>query len=242
MTLMKWTACLLFVLLAGCYESNGITLSDAGDAGSEDPVDARDPRWDTLVDPADAPADTTPDTRPDVGVDPDAPCTYPTGPYRYTTIGDTVAPASWPASIKAEGESLLLDHADFEVLYCDPEVESIVIFLATVSDPMCPGRIREMVSLESNFDTCGTKFIWILAWDGGTLPTPAMAESYYTSNGVDFGWFTDDEDNTWDPYIFHNNPFGSGVPWLGIIDADTMQVYATAPDDLLEVIRELAMD
>jgi hypothetical protein len=99
-----------------------------------------------------------------------------------------------------------------------------------------------MVSNKSSFDTYGTKFIWILAWDGGTMPTPSMAQSFYTGHGVDFGWFTDDEDNSWEPYIFHNNPFGSGVPWLGVIDADDMTVHSTNPSDVVSVVSALATD
>jgi hypothetical protein len=98
------------------------------------------------------------------------------------------------------------------------------------------------VASKSSLDTYGAKVIWIMAWDGGTMPTPAMAESYYTGNGVDFGWFTDDEDNTWEPYIFHNNPFSSGVPWVGVIDADTMQVHSSNPSNVVSVVQTLAAD
>lgn len=240
---MKWLAVLSFLLLAGCHESTGLTLEDAGDVDTVDPLpDPRDVGWDPDVGVPDIPAEPPPEVRPEVEDDPDAPCTYPPGPYRYTRIGDTVGPASWPTSIRASEETYPLEHADFEVLYCDPDVESIVIFLATLSDSMCPARIREMVSMRDDLDIHKVKFIWILAWDGGPMTTPAMAEEYYSGHGVTFGWFTDDEDNTWEPYIFHNNPFGSGVPWLGVIDAETMQVFENNPHDVLDVVRELARD
>jgi len=99
-----------------------------------------------------------------------------------------------------------------------------------------------MVSSKSQFETYGAKWIWVLAWDGGTEPTTAMAEDYYTSHGVDFGWFTDDQDNSWQPYAFHNTTMAGGVPWVGVIDAKTMEVVASNPSDVLTWARNLAED
>jgi hypothetical protein len=99
-----------------------------------------------------------------------------------------------------------------------------------------------MVTHKAEFDENGAKWIWILAWDGGTTPTTAMAEDYYSGYGVNFGWFTDDRDNSWEPYAFHNTGMAGGVPWIGVIDADTMQVYASNPTDVMSVVRTLAAD
>jgi hypothetical protein len=96
-----------------------------------------DPGTDPGVDPGTDPG-VDPGTDPgvDPGTDPGTdtgPCTYPAGPYAYTRIGDTVGPASWPTAIKASGETFPSATGDFNDLYCDPNVHSIVIFLSTRS-------------------------------------------------------------------------------------------------------------
>jgi hypothetical protein len=83
---------------------------------------------DTIV--ADTPGDVPPDTVEEETVEP---CEYPAGTYSFTREGDLVGPATWPSCIKASGETYPLDHADFEQFYCDPAVESIIVFAATVS-------------------------------------------------------------------------------------------------------------
>ena len=77
----------------------------------------------------DVPEDTAPEVEPDTGPD----CVYPEGPYGFNAVGDTVGPASWPSSIKGSEEVSELAQADFEAFYCDPDVQSIVVFVATTS-------------------------------------------------------------------------------------------------------------
>ena len=89
--------------------------------------------WDTLDDTA---VDTAVDTVTDTGVDlpPDTgPCTYPTGTYAFNAVGDMPGPAHWPGSIKGATETSALEHADLNAFYCDPSVQSILVFLATLS-------------------------------------------------------------------------------------------------------------
>jgi hypothetical protein len=69
-----------------------------------------------------------------------------------------------------------------------------------------------------------------------------MAQDYYGGHGANFGWFTDDADNSLGGYTFHNNPMATGVPWIGVIDADTMLVAYSNPSSLSSVISELAAD
>ena len=240
---MKWMISLFFLLLAGCHESTGLTGYDARDV---DHVDVWDPvtpdLWDAGEDRVVEPEDVPIDRAPEAVDDPEPPCTYPPGPYSFDGVGFTVGPATWPACIKASGEEYPLEHADFEVFYCDPEVQSIAIFVATLSDPYCPPRIAELVSRSWHFETYGTKWIWLLAWDGGVIPTNAIAQSYFEDQGVTFGWFTDDADNSLGGYTFHNSPMLSGVPWIGVIDAKTMQVVASNPSDVFSVVQSLGTD
>lgn len=65
----------------------------------------------------------------DTGGDTVAPCTYPEGPYAFSAVGDTVAPMSWPGAFAGVDETL---EADLAVIRCDPSVNSIFVFIATM--------------------------------------------------------------------------------------------------------------
>ena len=96
------------------------------DPGTDPVVDpGTDPGTDPVVDPGTDPAT-------DPGIDTGG-CTYPSGPYAYTRIGDVVGPASWATAIQASGETFPSPTARFEDFHCDPDVDSIIIFLATQS-------------------------------------------------------------------------------------------------------------
>ncbi|MBW2261035.1 MAG: hypothetical protein JRG91_03600 [Deltaproteobacteria bacterium] len=101
-----------------------------------------------------------------------------------------------------------------------------------------------MVALKSQFETYGTKWIWILAWDGGTPePTTALSQSFYEDLGVDFGWFTDDQDNSLGFCAYLNSDInGGGVPWWGIIDATTMEIVASRPTNTGSLVQSLGTD
>jgi hypothetical protein len=100
-----------------------------------------------------------------------------------------------------------------------------------------------MVALKDHFETYGTKWIWVMAWDGGTTTTNAMAQSYYEGQGVDFGWFTDDKDNSLGFCAFLNTDInGGGVPWWGIIDATSMEIVASRPSNTSSLVQSLATD
>ena len=227
----RWTACLLFVLLAGCYDSTGITYYDAGDAGYEDTIDTHDPgdtSWDT-------PADTPPDTRPDVWVDPDVPCTYPPGPYSFNRVGDTVGPCSWPTAVSGEDETL---PADFEALYCDPDIQSVFVFMATSTDPYSPALIDELLLMTEHYRIYGAKWVWILVDADSALE----AGAYFEELGVTFGWMTNDADNSMGRYALAGTPMAFGVPWIGVIDAETMKVTVNNPVDVFPIVENLGTD
>ena len=116
-------AAAILILVAACDQEWPSDMTDIFvDTG---PTDAP---GDTIA--ADTPEDVPPDTVEEETVEP---CDYPTGTYAFNREGDLVGPATWPACIKASGETYPLDHADFETFFCDPAVESIIVFAATVS-------------------------------------------------------------------------------------------------------------
>jgi hypothetical protein len=65
----------------------------------------------------------------DAADDAGTPCTYPEGPYAFSTVGDTVGPMRWPSAFAGLDETL---EADLEAIRCDPSVNSIFVFAATM--------------------------------------------------------------------------------------------------------------
>ncbi|MBW2261713.1 MAG: hypothetical protein JRG91_07035 [Deltaproteobacteria bacterium] len=107
-------------LLAGCDQDYPSGYTDATvdiptETPGEVPVDV------PVVDPVDEP------------VDEPAPCEYPSGPYAFDMEGQIAGPATWPGCIKASGETSILDLADLAAFQCDPEVQSIGVFFATLT-------------------------------------------------------------------------------------------------------------
>jgi hypothetical protein len=84
----------------------------------------------------------------------------------------------------------------------------------------------------------GAKWLWILA--GGS--SASQAASYYEDIGITFGWFTHDGDNSYASNIFAGTPMASGVPWVGVIDADTMQVAYNNPYNVYGIVQSLGSD
>jgi hypothetical protein len=88
-----------------------------------------DPGYDPGVDPAE-------DAGPDISVDvPEeeapAPCTYPTGPYAFRNVGDTVAPMAWPSAVPGSSETSTA--ADLEDYFCDPDVNSVFVLVTNTT-------------------------------------------------------------------------------------------------------------
>jgi hypothetical protein len=95
-----------------------------------DTTTAPDVGDDTTVVP-DVGTDTgVPDTEPDPVEDTSPPCEYPTGSYGFSRVGDLVPPSTWPTAVLASDETA---PADLEAAFCNEEIESIFVFIATPS-------------------------------------------------------------------------------------------------------------
>ncbi len=222
------------LILVGCTDGP-IARDAASEPAADAPVDAT---AEALEDPEPDPsADPAPDTAAEPAPDPadDGPCTYPPGPYSFDGIGSIVGPCSWPSAVPGSGESL---PADFEVLHCDPDVETILVFLATPTCPFCPDRIRELVGLRDHFDTYGAKWVWVL--DGASSADQARA--YFEDKGVTFGWMTHDLDNSQGASYLADTPMSAAVPWIGLIDARNMRVAYNNPVSIERIVREMGSD
>jgi len=79
--------------------------------------------------------------------------------------------------------------------------------------------------------------VWILS--GGT---PSSAQSFFEGLGVTFGWFINDQDNSLGAYTLAGTAMASGVPWVGVIDATSMEVVYNNPMNLTAIVQNLGTD
>ncbi len=99
------------------YDASDVTVEILADTTSEVAID---PLADTAFEVV---ADTVAD-------DGSSTCTYPTGPYAFSAVGNTVGPMTWPSALAGIDESL---PASLEALHCDPGVKSIFVQIAAIS-------------------------------------------------------------------------------------------------------------
>jgi len=120
----------VLVALGACDQGYGGPGTDAVADLLPEPV--LDGMLDTAVDPVVEPTDDPlPEPADDPVVeDPGSTCTYPSGPYAFSAVGDTVGPMSWPSAVVGADETLA---ADLEALHCDPGVHSVFVQIVTTT-------------------------------------------------------------------------------------------------------------
>jgi hypothetical protein len=96
--------------------------------------------------------------------------------------------------------------------------------------------------LQDHWETHGAKWIFIVQ-DAGSA---SQADSYFNGHYVTFGWRTNDADNTEGSHMISYSGIYGGVPWTGVIDAETMELVYDEPDtsylDIVSIAVELASD
>jgi hypothetical protein len=187
---------------------------------------------DAETDPVEEPVEDVPEEEPE-------PCEYPSGPYAFTEVGDTVADMRWPSAVARPDD--YGRPADLENLYCDADVHSVFIQFVTITCPACPDRMREIALHRDHWVTYGAKWIFVVA----DAATPAEADAYTDAQGVSFGWSTNDADNSEGAYTIASSTIhGSLVPWTGVIDASDMKISHDEPEgtslDIAAIAIELA--
>ena len=95
-----------------------------------------------------------------------------------------------------------------------------------------------MSGLKAHYDEYGAKFLWVLC-DGANA---SQAYSYFNAFGADFGWFTSDEDNSLSEKLLAASPMVEGVPWVLVIDGESMELLYNNPTSVYSITRDLATD
>jgi thiol-disulfide isomerase/thioredoxin len=226
---MTRLAILTSILAAAWACSNGGD-GDGDDAAAADAID--DAPEETALDVS----DEAQDAASDVVEEPE--CLYPTGPYDFVEKGDIAGPMAWPSSIKGEEELMDLEHADLERFFCDPGIQSVVVFIAASWCPFCPDRADNIAGLKEHYDEYGAKLVWVL----GDADSSEDARDYFVRNDATYGWYTNDADNTLGANTISGSSMLLGVPWIFVIDAETMEIVSNGPTSVYSITMDLYED
>jgi len=169
---------------------------------------------------------------PDAAADTVEPCVYPPGPYSFTHTR-VAPPMRWPSAIAGPAETL---PADTEVLRCDPAVKSIFIQVTTTTCPTCAERMGTIAGLASTWAANGTKWIFVV----GDAASVSVANSYVNRYGIDFGWRTNDADNSAGSGMVAGSSNFAAVPWTGVLRPATMELVCDEPDDTYLNIQQIS--
>ena len=178
-----------------------------------------------------AEAETGPDADADADADADGDAgtcgDYPSGPYSFSW-GQIVAPMAWPSAIIATTETLA---ADLAALRCDPNVHSIFIQATATDCSTCPARMEMIADGASTWAANGAKWVIVVARLGGHVGSMDEVRSYVERFGIDFGFWTNDADNTGGAYTVADSSIRAAVPWTGVVRPSTMELVCDEPDD-----------
>ena len=176
--------------------------------------------------PGDPPGTVDPDDDPPP-VDP-GDCEYPGGPYGLGQ-GRVIAPMRWPSAVTGTAES---GSADLEDLHCNPDVSSIFIDVGATWCPSCGDRMREIASLRDHWNATGVTWIFIVS-DAGSA---SSASDYVDRYGIDFGFRTNDADNSEGGGTIASSSLFATIPWVGIVRPDDMlMLYDEASSGYLDL-------
>jgi hypothetical protein len=180
---------------------------------------------------ADADVTVETETGPDADADADGDAgtcgEYPAGPYSFAW-NQRVAPMAWPTAIISTTETLA---ADLAVLRCDPDVHSIFIQATATDCSSCPSRMEMIADGAATWEANGAKWVIVVATLGGHVGSMDQVRSYVERFGIDFGFWTNDADNTGGAYTVADSSIRAAVPWTGVIRPSTMELVCDEPDD-----------
>jgi hypothetical protein len=134
---------------------------------------------------------------------------------------------SWPSAIAAATETLA---ADLAALHCDPSVQVIFVQVMATDCVGCSQRMAQILSWRSTWESTGAKWIFAVLTTSGYLGSSSDADAYVTGTGIDFGYRTNDVDNTAGGRTLFNSGNFQTVPWTGVIRPSTMELVCDEPD------------
>lgn len=140
---------------------------------------------------------------------------YPDGPYDFRSVGDVLAPMRWSAARSGPAEELA---ADLRAIRCSPGNRSIFLMVATTVCPNCPERLADINRLKARFDELGAKWVFLVT----DAASPPAASLYIDRYGIDFGWRSNDQDNSVGRFAIATAT--EWVPWIAAVRSRDMVV------------------
>jgi hypothetical protein len=128
--------------------------------------------------------------------------------------------------------------ADFAAWFCDPEVNSIFIQLASTWCTSCPERMAQIAELREHWETYGARWIFII----NDTTSGDAASAYVERYGITFGWRTGDTDNSEGPGTLGGSSLFAAVPWTGVIRRSDMTMVYDEPDTSYLDIQAIAVE
>jgi hypothetical protein len=83
---------------------------------------------------------------------------------------------------------------------------------------------------KSTWETNGIKWIFAVKTLSSHLSSSAQADTYVTGKGIDFGYRTNDADNSAGAFTVVDSSNFAAVPWTGVVRLSTMELVCDEPD------------
>jgi hypothetical protein len=158
-------------------------------------------------------------------------CSYPVAPYRFSAANDVVGPMVWPTAMAGKTETL---PADLNVLHCDASVRGVYVMVTATWCASCAERLQDIGRGRDHWQANGIKFIFIVQ----DALSPAQASAYIDRYNIDFGWRTNDADNSLGASTIVTSPIFSAIPWTGVIrTSDMVLMYDESEFEFLDLRR-----
>lgn len=182
----------------GCYAVCGELCDLSGDP----------PGGGEAVEPEEDPDEDPEPVEPDV-------CEYPDGPYQLGR-GQVIPPIRWTSAVAGAAETS--ESADLEALMCEDGVRGVFIYAGATWCSSCSQMLRDIAAQRDVWESNGIRWIFIES----DLSSASQASDYIARSGIDFGFATNDSDNSEGRNAIIESGLFSTIPWIAVIRTSDM--------------------
>jgi hypothetical protein len=143
--------------------------------------------------------------------------------------GSVIAAMRWPSAVAGSAQS---GTADLAELHCDDSINSVFIEVGATWCPSCGDRMREIAAQRDHWISNGVVWIFIVS----DVASASAANDYVARYGIDFGFRTNDADNSEGGGTIASSSLFATIPWVGIVRSDDMlMLYDEASSGYLDL-------
>ena len=139
-----------------------------------------------------------------------------------------MAPMRWPTAVAGSAESGAADLAD---LCCDSTVHGVFVQIIATYCSACADRMREIAGLRETWIRNGVQWIFMVS----DASSSSQASAYVDRYGIDFGYRTNDADNSAGSMTITGSSIYSSIPWTAVIRTSDMLLYRTESYSYLDL-------